>query len=59
MGRGKDFGTVEKGKLADLLVVGGDPTQDIANLRKVKVVVRGGVSRTIDELRAIVASDGR
>ena len=59
LGREKEVGTVEKGKLADLLVVGGDPTQDIANLRKVKVVVRGGVSRTIDELRSIVAADGR
>ena len=59
LGREKEVGTVEKGKLADLLVVGGDPTADIANLRKVKLVVRGGVSRTIDELRAIVAAEGR
>ena len=40
MGRAKDFGTVEKGKLADLLIVGADPTADIANLRKVRYVVR-------------------
>jgi imidazolonepropionase-like amidohydrolase len=59
LGRDKEVGTVENGKLADLLIVGGDPTKDIANVRKVKVVVRGGVSRSIDELRATVAADGR
>ena len=59
LGRDKEVGTVEKGKLADLLIVGADPTVDIANVRKVKVVVRGGVSRSIDELRATVAADGR
>ncbi len=53
MGREKDFGTVEKGKLADLLIVGADPTADVANLRQVKAVVRGGVLRSIDELRAL------
>ncbi|MFI5120890.1 MAG: amidohydrolase family protein [Thermoanaerobaculia bacterium] len=59
LGREKEVGTVEKGKLADLLIVGGDPTKDIANLRKVRIVVRGGVSRPIDELHAVVAADGR
>jgi imidazolonepropionase-like amidohydrolase len=56
MGRNKDFGTVEKGKVADLLVVAGDPTRDVANLRKVRYVVRGGVARSIDELSATVAA---
>lgn len=59
LGRDKEVGTVEKGKLADLLIVGGDPTKDIANLRKVRVVVRGGVFRTQAELRAIVAAEGK
>ena len=54
MGREKEIGTVEKGKLADLLVLGADPSADIANARKVKGVVRGGVYRTSDELRALV-----
>jgi imidazolonepropionase-like amidohydrolase len=53
MGRAKDFGTVEKGKLADLLIVGADPTADIANLRKVRYVVRGGAVRSLDELKAL------
>jgi imidazolonepropionase-like amidohydrolase len=56
MGREKDFGTVEKGKLADLLVVGADPTADVANLRRVRYVVRGGVVRSIEELRALATT---
>ena len=36
MGRDAELGTVEKGKLADLLIVAGDPTADVANLRKLK-----------------------
>lgn len=56
MGREKDLGTVEKGKQADLLVVGADPTANIANLRKVRYVVRGGVVRTIEELHALATT---
>ena len=56
MGREKDFGTVEKGKAADLLVVGADPTADIANLRKVRHVVRGGVVRSMAELSALATA---
>ena len=53
MGREKEIGTVEKGKLADLLIVAGDPAADVANLRKVRWVVRGGVMRPIEELSAL------
>lgn len=56
MGLEKEVGTVEKGKSADLLIVGGDPTADVANLRKVRYVVRGGVVRSIEELKATVAA---
>ena len=56
MGREKELGTVEKGKLADLLVVGADPTADIANLRQVRYVVRGGVVRSIAELHALATT---
>ena len=52
MGRGKDLGTVEKGKLADLILVAGDPSSDVAAFRKVKLVVRGGVVHRIGELTA-------
>ncbi|MBC8647378.1 MAG: amidohydrolase family protein, partial [Thermoanaerobaculia bacterium] len=56
MGREKEIGTIEKDKVADLLVVAGDPTVDIAHLRQVRYVVRGGVVRSIEELRAVVAA---
>ena len=56
MGRG-DVGTLVKGKEADFLLVGADPLLDVANLRKLNAVVRGGVYRTQAELRAIVAAE--
>jgi imidazolonepropionase-like amidohydrolase len=53
MGRGKDLGTIEPGKLADLIVLGADPTADIRNLRQLRYVVRGGEMRAQEELRAL------
>ncbi len=45
MGTGKDLGTIESGKLADLLIIDGDPTADIAILqdkKRIKAVMKGG-----------------
>jgi len=42
MGREKDVGTLEKGKLADLLVLGADPLADVKNLRRIEKVMKGG-----------------
>ncbi|MBI4543067.1 MAG: amidohydrolase family protein, partial [Gemmatimonadetes bacterium] len=42
MGRGRDLGTLEAGKIADLVVLGADPTADIRNVRDVRYVMRGG-----------------
>jgi imidazolonepropionase-like amidohydrolase len=53
MRRETEFGTVEKGKDADLVIVAADPTADVANVRKIRYVVRGGVMRTIDDLHAL------
>ncbi len=39
----KDLGTIEKGKLADVIVVAGNPLQDMAAMKRVTVVVKGGV----------------
>ena len=36
------LGTLEKGKLADVLVVAGDPLLDIENLRKMRLVIADG-----------------
>ena len=36
-------GSIEKGKLADLIAVSGDPLTDISEMERVKVVIKGGV----------------
>lgn len=52
MGRQEDLGTIEEGRAADMLIVSADPSASIANLRQTRYVVRGGVVRSVDELRA-------
>jgi imidazolonepropionase-like amidohydrolase len=42
MKRDAEFGTIERGKRADLIVVEGDPLEDIRNLRRVVTVVQAG-----------------
>ncbi len=38
----QQVGSIERGKLAELLLVDGDPTQDISAIRKVKLVMTDG-----------------
>lgn len=40
--RTQDLGTVEAGKLADLVVVDGNPLEDLSVLQNVQLVVKGG-----------------
>jgi len=42
MGVGKDYGTVEAGKYADVIVVDGDPLRHIEVLRRPVVVIKSG-----------------
>lgn len=49
MGRA-DIGTLEPGKLADLVVLDADPLASVANLRRVRLVARGGELWTREEL---------
>ena len=39
----KDLGTIEKGKLADVIVVAGNPLQNMAAMKRVAYVIKGGV----------------
>lgn len=38
----KDVGTIEAGKLADLVILSADPARDIMNMRKIDDVIRDG-----------------
>ena len=38
----KNLGTLAAGKIADVIIVDGDPLQDISTLQKVKVVIKDG-----------------
>lgn len=42
MGRDRELGSLAAGKLADLVVLDADPTTDIANARRVAMVMKGG-----------------
>lgn len=55
MGMGADLGTIQVGKLADLLIVDGDPTVDITVLQhadKLHAIMKGGIF-VKDELRTV------
>jgi imidazolonepropionase-like amidohydrolase len=42
LGAGDELGAIERGRLADLIVVAGDPTTDISALRQLQLVIQGG-----------------
>jgi len=52
--RDKDLGTIEPGKLADFILVDGDPTKNIRDIRKVVKVVKDGLVFEPAELYAEV-----
>ncbi len=56
MGR-TDLGSVEPGKLADLLVLAASPLDDIGNARRIEWVVKDGVARRPDDVLAHTAAD--
>jgi cytosine/adenosine deaminase-related metal-dependent hydrolase len=58
-GKEKDFGTVEKGKIADMVLLDADPLDAIGNTKKINAVVYAGTlySRSVlDEMLAKVES---
>jgi imidazolonepropionase-like amidohydrolase len=50
MKREKDLGTIEEGKLADLVLLDANPLEDIANVRKIDAVVANGRLLTRSDL---------
>jgi imidazolonepropionase-like amidohydrolase len=42
-GYGSRIGRIKKGIFADIIAVEGDPSQDIKNIRKIKLVIKNGV----------------
>ncbi len=50
LGEAANLGSIEAGKLADLVVVGGDPLADITNARKVRLTIRNGEVLALDDL---------
>jgi imidazolonepropionase-like amidohydrolase len=42
-GREEEFGSIQPGRVADLLVVDGDPAEDVTMVRRVEMVLRNGV----------------
>lgn len=48
MRRANDFGTVEVGKMADLIVMEKDPSVDVTNFRSITHVMRGGLLRPVN-----------
>ncbi len=44
LGNDQQLGSITLGKLADLLLVAGDPTKDISAIRQVRLVMKGGAT---------------
>ena len=43
MGRERDLGTLQTGKLADIFILNADPLEDIRHTRHITAVVKGSV----------------
>ncbi|MGA9566299.1 MAG: amidohydrolase family protein [Candidatus Korobacteraceae bacterium] len=50
MKRDSELGSIAPGKLADLILVNGDPTADISDIRKIDTVIKGGAVMYPSEL---------
>jgi imidazolonepropionase-like amidohydrolase len=46
----ESHGSIEVGKAADLILVDGDPTADISDIRKIEWTMKGGNLYLADEL---------
>ena len=42
LGKEEELGSIESGKLADMVLLNADPTKDIGNVKKIAMVIKGG-----------------
>jgi hypothetical protein len=56
LGQEDDLGTLEEGKLADVVVLDADPLVDIRHVREIRLTVRGGQTCTPQRLIAEVST---
>jgi Tol biopolymer transport system component/imidazolonepropionase-like amidohydrolase len=50
LGAGEDLGTIEPGKLADLVIIKGDPLSDIRATWNIHTVIKNGKAYSLDDL---------
>ena len=43
LGKERELGSIEEGKIADLILLGSDPLVDISNTQDIELVIKGGV----------------
>ena len=58
MGRSGELGTLEPGKLADMVILDADPLADIRNTRRIHRVVKGGIMLRSEDILAAVGLPG-
>jgi len=58
LGMSDDIGTLEVGKLADMVILGSDPLEDIKNSEDIEHVIQGGRVFEAGTMKEIITGDG-